>query len=133
MPASRRGRVPAFRAQRGIKLPSADPHVAWWRDREQLGREIDEAEGLPHEDELVSRQVALDDLIAGTAPTTIEGAAVVATVLLWWQGENAKCYEGGYEHLEPAGDMDAEAGGTLARYFLASLPADVLRRAGLEG
>ena len=110
-------------------LPTGtDPHIGWWRDRQQLSREIDELESLPHMDgaldEPVSRQNELDNLIVGTPPTTLEGAAIVATALLWWQDP---------EGQTPGwGDIDKEAGGTLARYFLAGLPPDVLQRAGME-
>ena len=123
--------LPAGAALAAVEMPTGtDPHIAWWRERQQLTREIDELESLPHGygalDGLAIREGELDSLIVGTPPTTLEGAAIVAAALLWWQGQ---------EKQTPPGwsDIDAEAGGTLARYFLASLPADVLRRAGLEG
>jgi hypothetical protein len=121
--------LPAGTALAAVEMPTGtDPHIAWWRERQQLNREIDELESLPHGhgavDGLATRKGELDSLIVGTPPTTLEGAAIVAAALLWWQDQ---------EEQTPPGwsDIDAEAGGTLARYFLASLPADVLRRGGV--
>jgi hypothetical protein len=98
-----------------------DPHLGWWREREALRRKID-GKPFEHVDDLVRQSYELDERIAATAPATLEGAAIVAAVLLSWYE-----MEGNTLH-----DLDQDAGATLARYFLAGLPADVKQRAGLE-
>jgi hypothetical protein len=69
----------------------------------------------------LDRECDLESLIARTMPTTPEGLAIVATVLLKW-----------YRDVESCPEVEDQAGATLARYILAGMPADVLARAGVE-
>jgi hypothetical protein len=114
--------VGALPAMAAIELPTGtDPHVAWWRERQELQAAIKTAYGEKREDDLVRQQYELDERIVGTAPTTPEGDAIVAALLLDWYKADSECTE-----------IDQDAGATLARRYLAGLPADVKRRAGLE-
>jgi hypothetical protein len=72
-----------------------DPHIGWWRERRRLALEIDNDEDWPHEASLADRQNELDGLIVGTPPTSLDGAAIVATVLLWWRGLEPQHRAGG--------------------------------------
>jgi hypothetical protein len=91
-------------------LDQTDPHVGWWLERQRLDCEAKNLEA---------------EIIASTMPTTGEGLALVARVLLMWYEEF---------HVDGndwKGEVDQIAGMTLARHLLERTPADKLRRAGL--
>jgi hypothetical protein len=108
----------------GIASTGVDPHISWWAELQEVRALLDgEAMG---EDDLLDREHELENLIALTPPTTPEGAAIVAAMIV---AGHARVYPKGTAHIEP----EDAAGGTLARWFLAGLPPAVLQRAGLEG
>jgi hypothetical protein len=112
-----------------------DPHPAWWQaarrlrsEADAITRQMDAAHGRAvvelerQREPLWVEEWEIVGRIVSTPPTTVEGAAIVATALLWMvetSGEETRLDE-------------ITAGTTLATYFLAGLPADVLERAGLE-
>jgi hypothetical protein len=91
-------------------LDQTDPHVGRWLERQRLDREAKNLEA---------------EIIASTMPTTGEGLALVARVLLMWYEE----FHG--DGNDWKGEVDQIAGMTLARHLLERTPADGLRRAGL--
>jgi hypothetical protein len=113
--------LPAGAAVAAIELPaSTDPHLGWWRELQEVRAEFD-----LDDDDLSDRKHELEDKIAQTPPATPEGAAIVAAMIVTG---HARVYLSGIP-VEP----EDRAGDTLARYLLDRLPADVKRRAGLEG
>jgi hypothetical protein len=107
----------------GIASTGTDPHIGWWAELREVRASLDGDD--MGEDDLLDRECEIENLIAVTAPTTPEGAAIVAAMIV---AGHARVYPKG-----TAGVIEPEdaAGGTLARYFLAGLPPAVLQRAGL--
>ena len=108
-----------------------DPLIAMWAERVEIvakigGDNFDDAPG--GNAGLYVRMWDLENEIAATAPTSPEGLAIVATVLLIHYDQHREPFEH-WGTLE----NDTVAGAHVARYVLATTPPDVLRRAGLEG
>ena len=98
-----------------------DPHVAWWAELVEVRAAIDGRPANEEVDEDVSdRESELERLIAQTAPTTHEGALVVAAMIA--SGHQRMYPDGrGMAHIEP----EDRAGETLAQWFLAGAGLEV--------
>jgi hypothetical protein len=123
----------AVLADTSANLPLyTDPLIAMWAERQKAKAAADAGEDGPDEDELVDRLAGIEDVILRTVPVSPEGAAIVATVLLEnWDEQDAVAQRA---YGSPAYRDPEKAGGdSLAQHILANTPADVLRRAGLEG
>jgi hypothetical protein len=117
--------LPAMPALAAIELPGGeDPHVGWWAEMVEIRAEQDATDEF--DDDVSARESELEKLIGRTPPTTPEGAAIIAAMII--AGHKMMYPDGrGMDWIEP----EDRAGDTLARHLLAATPADVLRRAGL--
>jgi hypothetical protein len=129
--------VAALATTGSIALPDVDPHLGWWRERNELKARADEITRQMDEEGKASwlalekirapiwhEQWEADRLICDTPPTSPVGALVIAATVVAIQ-----------THLGPVEgepSSDWEAGGVeLARYTLDHAPADL--RAMVEG